>query len=108
MKRQERVYIIVRGETVLARCYSKEEVRNRLRELLKVEFITELDLDEQNKYFMRIDIWMEGKFSGHSYNRQGFSLAVANVIWRDVLKSDWFYNDTGIEVFETCGTLEDE
>lgn len=106
MTRPERVYIIVRGEKVLARCYSKDEVKGRLRELLNVLFNTELDLDEQGQYIIRVDVWIEGKLSGHSYKHQGFSHNVANIIWDDVLKSDWFYNDTKVEVFETCPTLE--
>lgn len=108
MMRSEKVYIIVRGEKVLARCYSKDEVKDRLRELLNVLFNTELDLDEQGQYVIRVDVWIEGKFSGHSYNhqRQRFSPNVVNIIWDDVLKSDWFYNDTKVEVFETCPTLE--
>lgn len=106
MTRTERVYIIVRGEKVLARCYSKDEVKDRLRELLNVLFNTELDLDEQGQHIIRVDVWIEGKFSGHSYKHQGFSHNAANIIWDDVLKSDWFYNDTKVEVFETCPTLE--
>lgn len=106
MIRPEKIYIIVRGEKILTRCYSKDEVKGRLRELLDVHFNTEPDFDEQGQCVIRADVWIEGKFSGHSYKYYVFSPNVTNITWSDVLKSDWFYNDTKVEVFETCPTLE--
>jgi hypothetical protein len=106
MRQLDKSYIIVRDDTVLVRCYGKEEVKDRLRELLNVLFLTEIDIDEQGQHVIRVDVWMEGKFSGHSYSNPLFSQQIVRSIWSDVLKSDWFYEDTRIEIFETCSTLE--
>lgn len=102
----DKTYLILEYEYImLAKCYSIQEVKDRLRELLKVEFKSEIGDDKPGNFAMRIDVWINGKFSGHSFTQEFFSPKAAEQVWDDVLKSDWFYRDNHIEIYESCAHI---
>lgn len=102
----DKTYLILQGENnILAKCYSMQEIKDRLRELLNVNFKSEIGSNKPGNFDIRIDVWVNGKFSGHSFTQEFFSPKVAERVWDDVLKSDWFYRDNHIEIYESCAHI---
>ena len=107
MENTKQCILIVREDSVLARCYSKKEAKERIKELLGVRFEAEHEISETHMICdIKVTVWITGKPSNHVYHLETFSPDDAKELWNDILKSDWFYDETGIELFTSCGSLD--
>lgn len=102
----EKTYLIVQSNTIMAVCYSKKEVSDRLKELLNVKFKTVV-VGNSNPYDMTVsvDVWIGGKYTGHSYESVAFEMGKQDKYWDYVLKSEWFYKDNDIKIYESCAIV---
>lgn len=102
----EKTYLIVQGNAIKAVCYSKKEVSDRLKELLDVKFKTNL-ADDGGPYnvIVNADVWIGGKYSGHSYAGNAFETGNQEKWWDYIIKSEWFYKDNDIKIYESCAIV---
>ena len=107
MENTKQSFLIVRDGNILARCYSKKEVKDRIKELLGVRLESEYQASQTHMICdFKITVWIEGKQSNHVYHLETVSPEDMNELWNDILKSDWFYDETGVELFTSCSVLD--
>lgn len=101
-------YIIVKGDEVIARCYGKSELIKAVKDYLNIEFKREYEDGEHGEWIKTVvTVWISGRKTSHSYtyDKPMLKAAVDMNITEDMLRSSWFYKETGIEFFESCTPL---
>lgn len=103
--------LLVKDGNVLARCYSKQELISAIKEhsgiTLKKESVlrpmkrAETDRIAYDSYGVTYTPVKDGiELNNHGYHRIINQRIVEEDIWDEMLHSAWFYNETGIELFE--------
>lgn len=117
--------IVVKNGVIAARCYSKQELINAIKEASGIELrsasvatlVSNLEEEPGGRFGPESRVTNgyndcgyiytpvlkdkpdDETFKNHGYHRPTSSKKVEEGIWDEMLHSAWFYDETGIEIF---------
>ena len=95
--------LIIKDTSVLARCYSREELKKEAIRLTGASLHLDRDLAQDNSYpdpngFM-YELYIGDEPTGKKYFSRSVDHSDKELLWDIILRSDWFLKKCGIQFY---------